>query len=466
MSKFLLMSNLALAGMLAGSAYGHAAPVTPATKAAAPMQAPAETIAAVVNVAPVWAGHSVGFDLVTRGGYQFAAFYDADRWMTVAQRKLGDASFHLTRLPSQLGWDSHNYIDLDLDDDGTIHVSGNMHNAPQIIYFRSANPFDASTLQRVPQMVGGPDETSVTYPLFFRGPNETLLFTYRTGGSGNGNQIYNAYDLKTRSWHRLLDKPLFDGQGERNSYASLPTLGPDEYFHIVWVWRESPDAATNHDPSYARSRDLVHWENSRGEPIVLPITLATGDVVDAVPINGGLINGNVKLGFDDQKRVIVSYHKYDENGNTQIYNARAENGAWKIYQTSDWDFRWDFGGNGTLQFEVRLSGVKRVLDGTLTQDFATKQAGSGTWILDPQTLKPIGLKPPSAVADYPASLRRVESTWPEMELRWQNSQGGSGEPDARYVMRWETLPSNRDKPRPEPYPPASMLRVYKLKRAD
>ena len=36
-----------------------------------------------VAVAPVWAGHPVGFDLLTHGDGQFIAFYDAERKMTV-----------------------------------------------------------------------------------------------------------------------------------------------------------------------------------------------------------------------------------------------------------------------------------------------------------------------------------------------------------------------------------------------
>ncbi len=453
-----IMGKLLFASAAVASQISPEMPKTLKVVGATPLP---ETIAEAVDVSPVWSGHSVGFSLLTQGDNQFVAFYDAERNLTVAQRKLGEKTFHLTRLPTQIGWDSHNYVTMALDDEGYLHLSGNMHGVP-LIYFRSTRPLDASSLQRVPQMTGEL-ENHVTYPQFFRGPHQEFLFTYRDGGSGNGNQIYNVYDVKTRVWRRLLDKPLMDGQGQRNAYASLPTPGPDGFFHIVWVWRETPDASTNHDPSYARSRDLVHWENSRGEPLELPITLATSDIVDPVPQGGGVINGNVAIGFDDQKRAIVSYHKYDANGNTQIYNARLENGRWKIYQTSDWNYRWDFGGNGSIPFEVHLGGVKREADGTLTQSYANKKYGSGTWILDPQTLKPTGQKPPAA--GYPPSLRAVETKWPEMGVRWSGDSGSSGQPDARYVLRWETLPTNRDQPRPAPYPPASMLRVYKLQKA-
>ncbi len=427
----------------------------------APEARPAsETILETVEVAPVWSGHPVGFALLTHGQDQFVAFYDAERNMTVGQRKLGDSKFQLTKLDSKVGWDSHNYIALDIDDKGFLHVSGNMHAVP-LVYFRSTRPLDASSLVRVPHMTGEL-ESHVTYPLFFRGPKNEFLFTYRDGSSGNGNQIYNIYDTGTQTWHRLLDKPLFDGQGERNAYPTLPQLGPDGYFHIAWVWRETPDASTNHDPSYARSRDLIHWQNSKGEPLTLPITLQSGDIVDAVPQKGGVINGNVKIGFDAQKRVIISYHKYDAAGNTQIFNARSENGAWKQYQTTDWNYRWDFGGGGSLIFDVGLGPVETAPDGTLTQYYRHAKFGSGTWILDPQTLKPIGQKPKPP--SLPAEITKIQSDFPGMGVHQSADTGDSGDPNTRYILRWETLPTNRDQQPPGPIPPAVPLRLYKLQR--
>lgn len=456
--SFLLLAGRALCAFAAPvpqvSPLKTLAPLTPAPPRMEPK------IVEAVDVAPVWSGHAVDFALLTTRDQQFVAFYDADRYLTVGQRKLGARSFNLKRLDTQVGWDSHNYVTLAVDDDGYLHVSGNMHGVP-LIYYRSTRPLEASSLERVPHMTGQL-EARVTYPNFFRGPSGEFIFAYRDGSSGNGNQIYNVYDLKTREWHRLLDQPLFDGEGERNAYPSVPALGPDGYYHILWVWRETGDASTNHDPSYARSRDLVHWENSRGEALKLPITLGTSDIVDAVPEKGGVINGNVKLGFDAQKRVIVSYHKYDAQGRTQIYNARLENGVWKHYQTSDWDYRWDFGGFGTLRFEVGLSGVRQDAERFLLQNFSNPKNGSGIWILDPETLKPWGLK--TEAPTYPASLVRVASTWPEMRVKWTGDLGKSGVANARYVLRWETLPSNQDRARPEPFPPPTMLRIYQLAR--
>ena len=63
--------------------------------------------------------------------------------------------------------------------------------------------------------------------------------------------------------------PLVDGEGRGNAYFVGPTQGPDGVFHLTWVWRDTPEAATNHDLSDARSRDLVHWEKSNGAPLKL-----------------------------------------------------------------------------------------------------------------------------------------------------------------------------------------------------
>src|SRR5206468_322385 len=119
-------------------------------------------------------------------------------------------------LPMTTGWDSHNSLTMAVDDDGYLHLSGNMHCVP-LIYFRTAQPYDIGTFERVSSMVGR-DEQRCTYPVFLRGPGNALLFTYRTGSSGNGNQIYNVYDHAARTWRRLLDEPLTDGEGERNAY--------------------------------------------------------------------------------------------------------------------------------------------------------------------------------------------------------------------------------------------------------
>ena len=355
----------------------------------APADGTQPEVVASFDVGEVWAGHSVGFCLLTYGQEQYVGFYDGDRQMTVGRRRLDSDLWEFKRLDSTVGWDSHNYVTMAVDDTGRLHVSGNMHVHP-LVYFRADEPGDIESLRPVPAMVGD-RERRCTYPRFFDGPRGQLIFTYRDGSSGNGTQIYNTYDTATKTWRRLLDEHLLDGGGAMNAYPVGPARGPDGRFHLCWIWRDTPDCSTNHDVSYARSSDLVHWETAAGEPVELPMTLGTpGLVVDPVPTGGGAINGNTRIGFDSQNRPIVTYHKFDDRGFTQVYNARYEDAGWRIHQASDWDYRWHFEGGGTIHFEVRVSPVEAHADGSLTQRTSHDKYGSVTWKLREADLKPTG----------------------------------------------------------------------------
>lgn len=418
-------------------------------------------IDSTLDIALVWSGHPVGFCLLTHGEDQFVAFYDDQRQMTVAARKLNSTQWQFTRLPEKVGWDSHNSITMTVDDDDYLHLSGNMHCVP-LIYFRTKKPLDITTFERIKHMTGK-FEKRCTYPKFFRGAQQELIFTYRDGGSGNGNQMYNVYNLKSQTWRPLLDKPLTDGQGKMNAYLRGPTLGPDGYFHLLWVWRDTPDCATNHHLSYARSKNLIHWETSSGKSLKLPITLDTAEIIDPVPVKGGMINGNTTIGFDLKNRLVISYHKFDENGKTQIYNARRENGAWKIHQATNWDYRWYFSGGGSISFEIGIRPVRvHTTDNgkLLVQDFSHKKYGSGTWILDEHKLQ--NKANLHRIPRYPKHLGKIQSEHPGMRVNRRGDLALGADSSVHYVLRWETLGHNRDRAHKGSLPEPSMLRLYKM----
>jgi hypothetical protein len=417
----------------------------------------AAIVTEVSDVAPVWAGHPVGFSLLTAGDDQYVAYYDAERRMAVAHRQLTDGGWRFVVLPETVGWDSHNSVTIALDSAGDLHLSGNMHVHP-LVYFRTRIEGNIESLERIPAMTGQ-EEDRVTYPRFFEAPDGSLVFTYRDGSSGSGNQIFNVYDVVSQQWRRLLDRPLTDGEGKMNAYPVGPGVGPDGYYHVCWVWRDTPDCATNHDLCYARSKDLVQWETAGGEPLTLPITLANAEVVDPVPPGGGIINGNTRVGFDSQQRPVIAYHKFDEAGKTQVYNARYEQDRWVIYQTSEWDYRWEFSGGGSIGFEIGVSPVVYKPETGLTQGFRTKHVGSGVWVLNEETLQ---IEETKAAEDpLPSEVRRLRSAFPGMTVRW-SSDLGSSPAGGRYVLRWETLGQNRDRPRKQPWPEPSQLQVIRL----
>src|SRR5690349_17117875 len=83
---------------------------TMAIAAEAEPNASANVVEDLLDVAPVWSGHPVGFALLTHQGRQFVAFYDDQRRLTVASRLIAQRQWHFVRLPVVTGWDSHNYI--------------------------------------------------------------------------------------------------------------------------------------------------------------------------------------------------------------------------------------------------------------------------------------------------------------------------------------------------------------------
>lgn len=186
-----------------------------------------ESIEQVIEIDSVWAGHHSSFALYTHKNRQYIAYYNANRNLVVGQRNLNENNFDLHIMPptsyetaggtsTVLKWDSHNYLTLALDKDGFIHLAGNMYANP-ITYFKSTKANDISTLVQKMKMVGA-NEKKCTYPKFMHTKNRELIFHYRDGVSGNGNEIYNLYSCQTKSWSRMIDVPLTDGQGKMNAY--------------------------------------------------------------------------------------------------------------------------------------------------------------------------------------------------------------------------------------------------------
>ena len=394
----------------------------------------AEAPVRVSAIDRVWSGHYVGFALVVTADRIFVGYYDAQRQLTIASRPRGADDWTYRKLDSWTGWDSHNSVAMAVDAEGQLHVAANMHRDP-LVYFRSERAGDVRSLVRVSTMVSAAAEERVTYPTFLHDGAGRLIFTYRSGGSGNGNQIYVVYDPVSRRWQPLLSSPLADGEGKRNAYFEGPILGPDGFFHLVWVWRDTPDAATNHDLSYARSRDLLHWSAADGKALSLPLRLGEADIVDPVPVRGGIINGNTAIGFDRAGRVTITYHKFDARGRTQIYLARREPRGWHIVQVSAWpDFRWNFGGWGSLDSRLTVTGAKPFGKDQLLVSVVR----DGTPIdfhLDPATLRPMREAPRRGAVD-PDRAPTAPSGMVTHVL----------EDPSGVALEWPTRPPHRDLP--------------------
>lgn len=413
-----------------------------------------------VDTVPSW--FPVGFCLLTHQGQQYVAYYNEQHQMMVGRRALGQREWQKVALPSKVGWDSHNYITMAVDSAGYLHLAGNMHCVP-LIYFRTAEPGDITTFARQPMT--DQEEQRCTYPRFLTDADGNLLFMYRSGSSGNGRRFFNRYDVAAQRWTRFLDSPLFDGEGQRNAYPHGPIQGPDGLFHVVWVWRDTPDCATNHHLSYARSRDLKHWETAAGTAVRVPLTLDQAPLcVDPIPSGGGIINGCERLAFDTAGRPMISYHKSDEQGHMQIYVTRFEDGQWRSRPITTWAKNITFGGGGAMPFiGISISGLEQPEPGLFSITYRHRDYGSGRIVLDEETLRPVE-RTVAAVAEHPPKLTRPTIAFDGISVRLAHDLGGLDDADTKFVLRWETLEAHHDRPRTPPLPPASTLQLVELQR--
>lgn len=378
----------------------------------------------------------------------YVAYFDASHNITVASREFQADKWNIAhplgkwlpdknRFMHQTEYDSHNYLTLAMDRAGHLHLSGNMHR-DKMVWFCSEKPGDIHSL--LPFPMTGQREDSVTYPLFFYGRDGELLFRYRDGESGNGDDIYNRWNEESRSWQRLLDLPLLSGGGECNAYARLPVFGPDKQWHMIWMWRDTPHCETCHDLSYARSPDLLHWFTYEGTPLHLPVTPQRGDRVDPSPVRHGLINMSQNLGFDVSGRPLVTWHRYDAAGNSQAWIARPSGGRWHTTQISHWNFRWDFSGAGSIAPEVTIS-APVASENRIIVSFQHGENEHGRWYLDADTLALIETRHEDVTplpTEYYCPQQHIHPTAqvqivPELYIT-----------PPTHFLRWEALPIQRD----------------------
>ena len=276
-----------------------------------------------------WANNSINTvifrknSLCTFKNTQYISFYNKDAFVVLGKRQLGKVKWILqtTKFKGDVT-DAHRSISIIADGAGYLHMAWN-HHGNKLHYSKSIKP---GTLQMTDEIfMTGIAETNVTYPEFYTLPNGNLLFFYRDGQSGQGNLVINRYNTKLKKWQQLHSN-LIDGEKQRNAYwqACVDTKGT---IHLSWVWRESPDVASNHDMCYAKSTDGgVTWENSKNKKYLLPINAITAEYVCHIPQKSELINQTSMYADNNGNCFIASYWK-DAGDSIPQYNV--------IYKTNN-----------------------------------------------------------------------------------------------------------------------------------
>ncbi|MCE4553932.1 BNR repeat-containing protein [Pelomonas cellulosilytica] len=411
----------------------------------------------IVDVGEGWARNSVNAvvfrknALATHGNQQYIAYYDAQARVVLGRRALGSDSWTLQTTPYRgNALDAHNSISLMVDGAGYLHLAWDHHNSA-LRYARSRQPGSLDLTSELPMT--GRDEASVSYPEFHRQPDGGLLFLYRDGGSGRGNLVINRYDTAAQAWTRLHDN-LVSGEGRRNAYWQA-VLDPRGTLHLSWVWRESPDVASNHDLAYARSRDGgMTWETSDGRPYALPITAGSAEYAARIPQGSELINQTSMAADRDGQPYIASYWRRAGDTVPQYRVVYRGGGAWR---TLSLDFRrtpFSLSGMGTKAIPISrpqlMVGLKGDNPGALLV-FRDAERGSkvsvahitdfdaGRWTVSDLTTDAVGAWEPS----FDTELWRRQGV---LNLFLQavqqvDGEGASAAPPSRVrVLQWSPSP--------------------------
>lgn len=217
--------------------------------------------------------------IITYNGYQYTAFWNTNRHVVFARRALPSGEWKKFEFMDHTNTanDAHNTISLGIcPKDGTIHLSFD-HHGNDLHYRRSviglANDpekysWDAKSFGAVTSVLGNTKVTLVTYPRFITTPEGNMLFEYRYGTSGSGDQYLWEYSGTTQQW-TSIGKYLDGISHSINAYAHGLSYGKDgKRLHMTWCWRETPDAATNHDLCYIYSDDNGRtWKNNAGNEV-------------------------------------------------------------------------------------------------------------------------------------------------------------------------------------------------------
>ncbi len=425
---------------------------------------PAGTARLIPIADAAWAGSSVNVvanirqSVYTHERTQFAAFYDADRFMILARRSL-DADRWETRRTAYQGnaADAHNSISLVVDGAGVLHVAWDHHVNP-LNYARGVTPGSIELGPR--QAMTGQLESRVTYPQFFRLPGGDLLFLYRDGSSGRGSLVLNRYGVAKGAWS-TVQANLIDGEGERSPYWDM-TIDRQGTLHLAWVWRESPDVATNHDICYMRSADEGRtWSGSNGSRVAIPVTARTAEYAARIAQNSNLMNSPAITADDEGRPYVTTYWSPSPGAPPRFHVVHHEGSAWQNIEGPARSDAFTLSGGGTKAPPIsravvlveRAGQARRIHlvyrdSGTSARGRVTaatlERPGAGTWTVQDLTVESVGAWEPAIDPAAWAGLRQVHMLVQRVTQRDGDDRTGAAAPTPIGLLVWSP-PADRER---------------------
>lgn len=292
-------------------------------------------------------------------GWQYAAYWDDARQVSVARRQLPDGNWQVVSLPdyqrtesgdrgkggviSRGFGDGHEKVALGISADGFIHLSFDHHLSTlryrvtklPVAANASAHEWRAELFGPLRDNLGGPKLESVTYPGFTADGTNLVLYLRLGGGSGAANSHFFTYAdghwlVNSEAASKVIDQKWSGGDKTVNAYPHGLVIRNGRW-HLTWSWRDTPDEKTSHDLCYAYSDDAGKtWRNNVGEIIgIRGETFITADSpgVTAWPIarGSGYRNGG-SMTVDDAGQVHVL--TYGGRGGAIQFRRDADTGKW------------------------------------------------------------------------------------------------------------------------------------------
>ncbi len=282
--------------------------------------------------------------VMTYNGYQYATYWNNNYHVCIARKKIPNGEWEeveftdYTSTASRIA-DNHYTISMGIcKNDGTVHVAFDHHNDNlnyRISDVDLANDpenveWSTSSFSNVRDYLQvGRTETNFTYPRFISKPDGDLLYECRIGWSGDGDDYLWEYKGETGKW-TYLGEYLNGTDANENAYINGIQYDSNGRLHVSWVWRQTPDAQTNHDINYIYSNDDGRtWYNTAGTKIgtisTNPVKMSSSGIkIWTVPTQRGLINQESQCA--DSKSGIHMLNSYIPEG-------AANNGFWTCRRT-------------------------------------------------------------------------------------------------------------------------------------
>lgn len=283
------------------------------------------------------------------GGFQYATYYDAQRQVCIARRKLPNGpweSIHFSDYRVQ-ATDNHWPACLGIcSGDGTIHLvfddglryrisCTNLATRPSDFKWEASlfsgavsclspgRPVkdqisEKNALGRVPfsELAPGKPITYAIYPYFVPTPGGDLLFFHMVDSPGNGDEVCYRYDPRSGTWNAA--GMFISRRDGTNPYMNGIQYDSRGRLHATWVWCNTPRLG-GYDLQYAYSDDDGRtWLNNRGIKIAdlaaaMPVHKTLADVTVApIPEKNGTFNGNPHT-VDSHNRPHVLVYQGPEN---------------------------------------------------------------------------------------------------------------------------------------------------------